>query len=83
VVCWVFIYTWLLDFDNDRIVHSAVWCAGIISLLLLDNLDFISTVGIVGAVINEILDLTLFIQDLLWIGLALVGLALVGIVATN
>ena len=54
-----------------------------VSLLLLDNLDFISSVGIVGAVINGILDLTLFIQSFLWIGLALVGLVQVGIVATN
>ena len=72
----IFIFTRLLDFDNAIIVLSAVWGAGMISLLLVDILDLIliSSAGIVGAVINGILDLTLFIQSLLWIGLALVGI---------
>ena len=79
------IFIQLLDFDNAVIVLSAVWGAGMVSLYLVVILDLnlMSSVGIVGAFINGILDLTLFIQSFLWTGLALVGLVQVGIVATN
>jgi len=71
----VFIFVKLLNFDDSLIVLSAVWGAGMISLLLVNILDlfFISSAGIAGVVLSGILDLTLLIQTILWVGLALIG----------
>ena len=57
-------------------ILSAVWGAGMISLLLIDILDIvlISLPGTLGDVVGGILDLTILIQSLIWIGLALLGL---------
>ena len=57
-------------------ILSAVWGAGMISLLLIDILDIvlISLPGTLGVVVGGILDLTILIQSLIWIGLALLGL---------
>jgi LmbE family N-acetylglucosaminyl deacetylase len=66
----------LLNFDDSLILLSAVWGAGMISLLLIDILDIvlISLSGALGVVFAGILDLTLLIQSLLWIALALLGI---------
>jgi LmbE family N-acetylglucosaminyl deacetylase len=71
----IFIFLKMLNFDDSIIVLSAVWGAGMISLLLVDILDvfLISSSGIAGVVLSGILDLTLLIQTIVWIGLALIG----------
>ncbi len=72
----IFIFSRWLKFDDSLIVLSAVWGGGMISLLLIDILDIlvISSAGIAGVVLSGILDLTLLIQSILWIGLALIGI---------
>ena len=74
-VVGIFIFIKLLNFDDALIVLSAVWGAGMVSLLLVDILDLflISSAGIAGVVLNGILDMTLLIQTIIWVGLALIG----------
>ena len=72
----IIIFSRWLDFDDALVVLSAVWGGGMISLLLIDILDIfvISSAGAAGVVLQGILDLTLLIQSLLWVGLAIIGI---------
>ena len=72
----IFLFLKLLNFDDSLVVLSAVWGGGMISLLIIDVVDIllISASGIVGQTIAGILDFTLLIQTILWIGLALLGI---------
>jgi hypothetical protein len=75
-IAGLFIFLKWLNFDDAIVVLSVVWGGGMISLLLIDILDIflISFAGSVDVILNGILDLTLLIQMLLWIGMALLGI---------
>ena len=75
-IAGIFLFVKLLDIDDSLILLSAVWGAGLISLLIIDVVDIllISASGIAGQSIAGILDFTLLIQTILWIGLALLGI---------
>jgi hypothetical protein len=60
-IAGIFLFVKLLDIDDSLILLSAVWGAGLISLLIIDVVDIllISASGIMGQSIAGILDFTL------------------------
>jgi hypothetical protein len=71
----LYLFSRRLDFDDAVIVLSALWGASYISKVIFDFVDvfLISAVSVLGNSIGGLLDTTLLLQTLLWLGLALLG----------